>query len=192
MTALRRSPSFPSLDEFDRLKLMLALSLALHLVLLIGVHFKAPEWNKNKDSANLEVVLVNSKSAHSPTHADALAQANLDGGGNTDAKRRAKSPLPALKQDQVLREISEKASLLAQKEREARALLTQIKSKASIEQPTDKSVSSNVKPDENLSAADSASISLRRSNSSREGKEGKRRRTVITLCILTETKMVLG
>ena len=31
-----------------------------------------------------------------PTKADVLAQANLDGGGNTDADRRAKTPLPVL------------------------------------------------------------------------------------------------
>ena len=43
---------------------------------------------------SLEVVLVNSKSATRPDKADALAQANLDGGGNTDENRRAKTPLP--------------------------------------------------------------------------------------------------
>ncbi len=42
----------------------------------------------------LEVVLVNAKSNAKPTQADVLAQANLDGGGNTDADRRAKTPLP--------------------------------------------------------------------------------------------------
>ena len=42
----------------------------------------------------LDVVLVNSKSATKPDKADALAQANLDGGGNTDEKLRAKTPVP--------------------------------------------------------------------------------------------------
>ena len=36
------------------------------------------------------------KSASKPAKADILAQANLDGGGNTDADRRAKTPLPVL------------------------------------------------------------------------------------------------
>ena len=36
----------------------------------------------------MDVVLVNSKSATRPEKADALAQANLDGGGNTDQKLR--------------------------------------------------------------------------------------------------------
>ena len=42
----------------------------------------------------LDVILVNSKSATRPEEAQALAQANLDGGGNTDEDRRAKTPLP--------------------------------------------------------------------------------------------------
>jgi protein TonB len=40
------------------------------------------------------VVLVNSKTRSQPTHPDVLAQSNLDGGGDTDLSRRAKSPLP--------------------------------------------------------------------------------------------------
>ena len=44
----------------------------------------------------LEVALVNAKSKAKPAVADILAQANLDGGGNTDANRRAKTPLPVL------------------------------------------------------------------------------------------------
>ena len=80
----------------------------------------------------LEVTLVNAKSQAKPLKADALAQANLDGGGNTDANRRAKSPLP------VPREAKEAADLsMAQKrvellEREAKQLMTQAKSKTAV------------------------------------------------------------
>ncbi|MFZ2269403.1 MAG: TonB family protein [Azonexus sp.] len=42
----------------------------------------------------LDIILVNAKSAKKPHEAQALAQANLDGGGNTDENRRAKTPLP--------------------------------------------------------------------------------------------------
>ena len=48
----------------------------------------------------LEVALVNAKTKSKPTQADILAQANLDGGGNTDADRRAKTPLPVLPKEQ--------------------------------------------------------------------------------------------
>ena len=40
------------------------------------------------------MILVNAKTREQPGTADALAQANLDGGGNTDQDRRAKTPLP--------------------------------------------------------------------------------------------------
>ena len=45
---------------------------------------------------HLDVVLVNSKTSSKPVKADALAQANLDGGGNTEADRRAKTNLQKL------------------------------------------------------------------------------------------------
>ena len=55
----------------------------------------------------LEVALVNAKSTQKPTKADILAQANLDGGGNTDADRRAKTPLPALPKDSPQNDIAD-------------------------------------------------------------------------------------
>jgi hypothetical protein len=51
------------------------------------------------------VVLVNAKSKAKPVKAQALAQHNLDGGGNTDADRRAKSPMPLLRVEQLEQEV---------------------------------------------------------------------------------------
>jgi protein TonB len=77
--------------------LALALSILLHAVAL-SIHFKLPDIIRdNYLSQPLEVVLVNSKTRAKPAKADVLAQANLDGGGNTDENRRAKTPLPVLK-----------------------------------------------------------------------------------------------
>ena len=60
-----------------------------------AIHFSPFDLSRFADKdAPLEVALVNAKSTTKPTKADILAQANLDGGGNTDQKRRAKSPLP--------------------------------------------------------------------------------------------------
>jgi protein TonB len=82
----------------DRQSRLLAVSIGasifLHAVLMT-IHFSFPDalrWT----SANqpLEVILVNAKTREKPSRAKALAQANLDGGGNTDEKRRAASPLP--------------------------------------------------------------------------------------------------
>lgn len=78
----------------------LAFSLALHAFMLFGVGFALPDPRKMTDFMQpLQVVLVNSKSKSRPVKADALAQHNLDGGGNTPEDRRAKSPLPTLSDD---------------------------------------------------------------------------------------------
>ena len=79
--------------------LALIASLAIHAVAL-SIHFKLPETVRRAASSTLEVVLVNAKSLRKPDKAQARAQANLDGGGNTDENRRAKTPLPASQQAQ--------------------------------------------------------------------------------------------
>ncbi len=124
-----------SASIFDqRLGLALLASAVLHGALLFGVNFKLPDWKQSKDFGSaLEVVLVNSKSASRPVKADALAQANLDGGGNTDADRRAKSPMPVLKQEQTEAEIARKTQQVQHLEQQARALMTQVKARQSVE-----------------------------------------------------------
>ncbi len=72
----------------------LTLSLLLHGV-AVAVHFSPFDPRTLLDrEPPLEITLVNARSASRPAKADVLAQANLDGGGNTDANRRAKTPLP--------------------------------------------------------------------------------------------------
>lgn len=82
----------------NRLNLMIAVSLAVHAFLILGLKFSAPDLKRLKDNLPaLEVILVNAKSQSRPDKAEALAQANLNRGGNTEANRRMKSPLPAPK-----------------------------------------------------------------------------------------------
>lgn len=85
--ALRR------LRKFSTLQIALAFSVAVHAALL-GVRFVDPEgFNRVFQDTPLEVILVNSRSGEAPSVAAAIAQANLQGGG--DAERgRATSPLP--------------------------------------------------------------------------------------------------
>jgi protein TonB len=107
------------------LSIALAVSLVFHAVLLL-IHFKFPDANPFKDtSPTIEVVLVNSKSAKRPTKADALAQVDLDGGGNTEAQRRAKSNLPAVPDMPDDAELSLAAQRVQQLEIDARRLLAQ-------------------------------------------------------------------
>lgn len=78
------------------MKIAIGISLLVHAALL-GVRFVAPSaLGFTPLDPGLEVILVNAKHDRQPFKADALAQANLDGGGNAEAGR-AKSPLPDLR-----------------------------------------------------------------------------------------------
>ena len=87
------------------------------------------------DDPNLpmDVVLVNAKSMESPLNPDALAQVNLAGGGNTDADRRLKSPLPASPLTQTGAEEAAMQTRVADLEQQARALLSQLKTDAALQ-----------------------------------------------------------
>jgi protein TonB len=81
------------------LSIAIAASVLAHGALL-AVRFAAPDSFKFKPAdPGLEVILVNAKHDKKPITADALAQANLDGGGNADAGR-AKSPLPDMRKSE--------------------------------------------------------------------------------------------
>ncbi len=112
----------------------LAFSLVLHAFVLFIIGPALPDPRKAADLLQpLEVVLVNSKSKTRPTRADALAQKNLDGGGNTPERRRAKSPLPVLSNDKQFTP-EQTARHVQQLEQEQKRLLTQARSTHSIAQ----------------------------------------------------------
>ena len=118
---------FAALAVRTRIELSLLISIAVH-ALILGIAFKMPGSPPLKNlNQPLEVVLVNAKSTTAPPHADALAQANLDGGGNVDAPRRARSPLPVRRDDKPGGELAVATRRIEQMEREARQLMTQAK-----------------------------------------------------------------
>ncbi|GAB2462257.1 TonB family protein [Comamonas humi] len=83
------------LRNLSTLQVALLFSVAVHAALL-SVRFVDPEaFNRVFEDTPLEVILVNAKSAEAPDKAQAVAQANLAGGGESaNAKERASSPLP--------------------------------------------------------------------------------------------------
>jgi protein TonB len=111
-----------------------AFSLCFHAFVLFGIGFVLPDLNKNQNLLQpLEVVLVNSKSAARPFKADALAQHNLDGGGNTPDNKRASSPLPNLSDDKQF--VQEQSTQRLQRlEQQVKKLITQAKSMHSVPQ----------------------------------------------------------
>jgi protein TonB len=77
----------------------IAVSVVAHAALL-AVRFVAPDaFRLEPADPGLEVILVNAKHAKRPIKADALAQANLDGGGQAEAGR-SKSPLPDMRKSE--------------------------------------------------------------------------------------------
>jgi len=104
----------------------LALSLVFHSVLLL-ITFGFPDSLASKMMPkSIEVVLVNSKSHTRPVKADALAQADLDGGGNTAEARRAKTNLPALPDMAADADVTLASKRIQQLETEAQRLMTQM------------------------------------------------------------------
>ena len=108
-------------------------SIAFHVTAIVGLGFKLPKIGREDAPHNvLDVVLVNSRSANKPAKADALAQANLDGGGNTDKKMRASTPFPMSDPKQPSPEIKAAEERVKQLEAESRELMLQLKSKAQV------------------------------------------------------------
>ncbi|HUF80642.1 MAG TPA: TonB family protein, partial [Burkholderiales bacterium] len=128
MAALDRRMT--ALGKHGRMRVALGLSVLVHVFFILGVSFTMPDPSKLAAQQPLEVTLVNARSQARPVKADALAQANLDGGGNTDAPRRAKSPLPMPKEAKKSANLTLAERRVERLEREAQQLMTQAKSKA--------------------------------------------------------------
>jgi protein TonB len=114
------------LDRHSRvLAVSVAASILLHAILLT-IQFRFPDAIRWKSpSTPLEVVLVNAKTRDRPERAKALAQANLDGGGNTDERRRATSALPTTNPKEPGRDLADMQRRQRELEARQQQLLTQ-------------------------------------------------------------------
>lgn len=109
------------------------ISIGIHLFLIIGIGFTVFDAKRFAPPHNImDVVLVNSKSTTRPQNADALAQSNLDGGGNTDERRRAKTPMPAIEQSAAKNELQAAQERVRQLEAEMKTLMTQARAAAKV------------------------------------------------------------
>lgn len=158
-----RWPGFMSgMDPSSRsFTLALGVSIFLHVVAL-SVHFRLPDIVRDKYVApSLDVVLVNSKTAEKPVKANVLAQANLDGGGNTDENRRAKTPLPVLRETESGAAAKRAAQRVEELQAQQLKMMTRLqaaKGVASAEQP--KATSALAVPQPRLSGQELASSAL--------------------------------
>ncbi len=126
-------PGFLAAMDPARRNLTLAfgVSLLFHAVLL-AVRFTPPDFMDKARERALEVILVNSKSKAKPDKAQAKAQTNLDGGGNTDEDRRAKTPLPPSANTREGNELVEAQRRVAELEAQAQQQMTRLKSERAV------------------------------------------------------------
>ena len=110
-------------------------SVLLHTILLL-IHFIDPPAPPSAAiDPGLDVILVNAKHSKPPVKAQALAQANLDGGGNAD-EGHAKSPLPDMRSSEDGDAIRKTRRRIEELESLQKNLLTQTSDRASFKVPS--------------------------------------------------------
>ena len=114
----------------------LLLAGAVHAVALT-VRFVDPQrLNRVLRDTPLEVILVNARSQEAPTQAQAVAQANLAGGGEAD-KGRATSPLPSAATMQLGDAADDSRRRIDQLQQQQQQLLAQIRREVAALPPPD-------------------------------------------------------
>lgn len=122
----------------NRMLIAMGISLLLHMIILLGVTFQFPKPDLGRIANSLEVVLVNNKTSTKPTKTELLSQENLDGGGNTQDNRRAKTPLPVLPKSKPLSTDIATQQKVKQLEQETKKLMAAIGDNQQIQQPSAK------------------------------------------------------
>jgi len=117
-----------ALKSVPPLTLGIAASLALH-GLVLATHFVVPDASRMMRDKALDIVLVNARSKFKPVDPQALAQANLDGGGDTADDRRAKTPLPPSVQEISGDDVQTQKKRVSELEAQQQQLMTQLRSK---------------------------------------------------------------
>lgn len=129
----------PHVPDGRSLWLALGVSLLLHAVVL-SLHFTFPDAARAFQDRALDIILVNSRSARKPSEAQALAQANLDGGGNSEEKRRAKTPLPPAPKHQDGDDLDHSQKRIQELEAHQQRLAAQTRSRTTVAPAADKQV----------------------------------------------------
>ena len=135
------------------LAIALLVSVVVHII-LVSLQFSFPDLGKIRSAPqSLEVVLVNAKSKSKPVKSDVIAQANLEGGGNVDEDRRAKTPLPVSRHTEQGDDVQRAQRRVQELEAKQRELMTTAKSRQSVSTPAAKNAQeANEAP--NVSGAD--------------------------------------
>ena len=133
-------------SQTNRMVIAMAASMLLHVILFFGVTFQFPQSKLDKIVSSLEVVLVNNKTLTKPKETELLAQDNLDGGGNTDDDRRAKTPFPVLPKSKPVINNNVAQQKVKELEQEAKKLMAAVSDIPQIEQPSEHKNETESKP----------------------------------------------
>ena len=90
-----RAAQRPNITPADRLGLTLCLAAIAHATVILGVSF-SPEDLRPPPMDTMEITLVQQASPEAPDQAKVLAQANLQGGGDSNDDVRPSAPTPPL------------------------------------------------------------------------------------------------
>lgn len=91
---MHTAPPAYGISGNDRLGVSAFGSLLLHMIVILGVGFTVPKLRALDNLTTLEITLVQSRSERAPVKPEFLAQANQDGGGDSDKPDIARNPLP--------------------------------------------------------------------------------------------------
>jgi protein TonB len=142
-----------------RLWLAVAVSLLLHGGLL-AVHFSFPDASRAFQERALDIILVNSRSPRKPADAQVLAQANLDGGGNTEQDHRATTPLPPAPRHQDGDDLEQSQRRIQELEAHQQRLAAKARSRAVVAPKPDKEEQLAPTPPPSVSGRDLAHSAL--------------------------------
>ena len=141
------------------LTVSVGVSILLH-ALALSVHFRFPDrLNLKANSQPLEVFIVNAKTKQKPSKREALAQANLDGGGNVDEPRRAKTPLPTTRPDDPGADLARAKRRQQELEAQQQKLLAQARESPN-RVPGEAQAAPTETPQQQVSGRDLADLSL--------------------------------
>jgi protein TonB len=122
----------------DRVLLAALMASAGMHALILAVRFVDPELLRvHQADPTLDIVLVNAKSAETPSKPQALAQANLAGGGSQEEGRRS-SPLPNLASEhngQAIEVQRQTIERLEQEQRPLRAMVRKLNATTYVVEP---------------------------------------------------------
>ena len=119
------------LSQSDRFGVSFFGSFLVHMVVILGVTFTLPKLNDLPGLPSLEITLVQTASDKRTLDPEFLAQANQEGGGDSDAPEIAKNPLPVREISPVNRDFPTFQSTPQKRVKSEREMITLLSQDAS-------------------------------------------------------------